>query len=422
VQEELGRAVLSGKPYQIEYRIRRVDGRERLVREQGQAIQRDRGRVALEGFVMDITQAAAGRVASSGPDGVFRALGEQSRMGVYIIRDERFEYVNQRLADVFGYVEEELLALRSIEELVHPDDRDAVTEQMRSRLEGRSDGIPYEFRGIRKNGEEVSVEVIGQRLARPTGHAIAGALVDVTERRHGERRAGEAQKLEALGRLATGVAHDLNNVLATIKGTAQTLLAERPTDAALATDLGHIVSAVDRGSWLGRQLVDFGRSRPAGDAATSLSRVITGLEATLARALGSGIELRLELDGAVPYARIDAIQAEEIVTTLTINARDAMPNGGTFVIRVREGHLVPFRAGMREGPYAVLEVSDTGNGVPLELQARLFEPTVGPNGPRWPALARLSRVAYDAGGWVDCESRPGAGSTFRVTLPAAHVH
>jgi signal transduction histidine kinase len=145
------------------------------------------------------------------------------------------------------------------------------------------------------------------------------------------------------------------------------------------------------------------------------------LEATIARALGSAIELRLDLDASVPSARIDPIHAEEIITILTINARDAMPEGGTLTIRVREGHLVPFRAGMQEGPYAVLEVADTGAGVPLELQSRLFEPSVGLKSPRWPGLARLWRLAYDAGGCVDFESLPGKGSAFRVTLPAAHT-
>jgi PAS domain S-box-containing protein len=421
VHEEISRAVLSGRAYQIEYRIRRVDGRERLVREQGQPIVRDRGGVALEGFVTEIGGVVP-RDTSAGTEGMVRVLGEQSPVGVYIINDERFEYVNTRLAEVFGYAESELLGLRSVADIVHPDDRDAVSEHLRLRLEGRADGVPYEFRGRRKDGRDVSVEVIGQRLERSAGPAIAGALLDVTERRKGERRAGEAQKLEAIGRLATGVAHDLNNLLATIKGTAQTLLAERSADSGLAVDLGQIVAAVERGSLLGRQLIDLGRSRPPADATIALGQVISDLEPVLARALGDGIALVLELDDTLPLARIDSIQAEEILTILSINARDSMPHGGVLTIKIMERNAVTFRAGMREGPYVVLEVADTGDGVPSELQSRLFEPSVGLRSPRWPGLARLWRLVHDAGGCVDFESVPTKGSTFRVTLPAAHAH
>jgi PAS domain S-box-containing protein len=422
VSDELNRAVLSGRPYQIEYRIRRVDGRERLVREQGQPVPRERGGVALEGFVMDINGGVAQQVPQVEPEGMLRVLGNQSRVGLYIIQNQRFEYVNQRLAQVFGYHESELLELPSVNEIVHPDDRDAVTHHWRRRLEGRADGVPYEFRGRRKDGADVTVEVIGQRVERAGVPAIAGALLDVTERRTRERRAGEAQKLEAMGRLATGVAHDLNNVLATIKGTAQTLLVERAADGALATDLGQIVEAVERGSTIGRQLVEFGRSRPPADAAVSLAQVIRDLEPVLARALGDGIELRLELKQPVPYARIDSIQAEEMLTILAVNARGAMPSGGVLTIGLTVATELTFRAGMKEGPYVVLRASDTGQGVPPEIQSRLFEPSVGSRNPRWPGLARLWRLAYDAGGCVDFESVPDQGSSFRITLPAAHAH
>jgi PAS domain S-box-containing protein len=416
VQESLAEAIVSGRPYRLEYRIRRVDGRERLVREQGQATALDRGGVVLEGFVTDITDGA--EAASLRPDGLFRSLGEHYHVGVYIVRDERFEYANARLAEMFGYSETELLDLPSIHQLVHPDDREAVTEHYRRRLQGRSDGVAFEFRGRRKDGREITVEAIGQRLPLGRATAIAGALIDVTERRREDRHAGEAVTLEAIGRLASDVAHDLNNVLATIKGTAQTLLFERSSDAALATDLDQIVAAVNRGTSIGRQLLELGSTRARTGEAISLSHLITGLEPVLSRALGESIELHLELEASVPHAGVDAIRGEEMLTILAANARRAMPDGGRLTIRVREGKLVPFRAGMKAGPYVVLEASDTGRGLPPEHQPRSFEASLKSDR----GLARLWRLAYDAGGSVDFESTPGAGSTFRVTLPAAHEH
>jgi PAS domain S-box-containing protein len=416
VQESLAEAILSGHAYRLEYRIRRVDGRERLVREQGQPVARDRGGVAVEGSITDITDGADG--ASLRPDGLFRALGAHYHVGVYIVRDERFEYVNARLAELFGYEEEDLLDLPSVFQLVHPDDQEAVTEQLRRRLQGHCDGVPFEFRGLRKDGREITVEAIGQRLALGRAPAIAGALVDVSARRREDRHAGEAITLEAVGRLANEVAHDLNNVLATIKGTAQTLRAERSGDAALAADLDQIVAAVNRGSSIGRQLMELGPRRPRTDEVTSLPHLVTALEPVLSRALGESIELRLELQASVPRAKVDAIRGEEMLTILAANARRAMPEGGTLTIRVREGRLVPFRAGMKDGPYVVMEASDTGPSVPAELQPRVFEPSLKSDR----GLARLWRLAYDSGGCVDLESTPGEGSTIRVTLPAAHAH
>jgi PAS domain S-box-containing protein len=413
VQQTLAEAIVSGRPYRLEYRIRRVDGRERVVREQGQPIAREPGAVALEGFVTDITEGPEG--ASLRPDGLFRALGEHYRVGVYIVRDERFEYANARLGEMFGYTESELLALPSVYQLVHPDDRESVVEHYRRRVQGHFDGVPFEFRGLRKDGRQISVESIGQRLPLGQAPAIAGAVVDVTERRREDRHAGEAVTLEVVGRLATEVAHDLNNVLATIKGTAQTLLFERSAqDPALATDLDQIVAAVNRGTSLGRQLTDLGRTRPRSGETISLQELVTGLEQVLSRALGESIELRLELDASVPDAAVDAIRGEEMLTILAANARGAMPDGGRLTIRVREGRLVPYRAGMRAGPYVILEASDTG---PRSADRSGFEPSLKSDR----GVARLWRLAYDAGGCVDVESVPGEGSTFRVTLPAAQA-
>jgi PAS domain S-box-containing protein len=413
VQDELERAIVANRPYRIEYRIRRVDGRECVVREQGQPVARERGGVLLEGFVMDVGDGTAGSIL--GPEGLFRALGENYRVGVFIIRDQRFDYVNARLAQIFGYAEVEMLALPSVFELVHPDDREAVTDHYRRRAEGHSDGVPFEFRGVKKDGSEITVESIGQRFVAGRTTSVAGTVFDVTERRREERHEGEAEQLAAVGRLALEVAHDLNNVLATIKGTAQTLLAERTGDEELTNDLQQIIAAVSRGTSIGRQLMEIGTSRAGGDEIVSLAQLVDGLSPALRRALGEKIDLRVELDPSVPHARIDPIRGEEILTILAANARKSMPEGGALTIRVREGKLVPFRAGMKEGPYVVIEAADTGNGLSTEQRRRVFQPSLKSDR----GLTRLWRLAYDAGGCVDLESTPGEGSVFRVTLPAA---
>jgi signal transduction histidine kinase len=161
--------------------------------------------------------------------------------------------------------------------------------------------------------------------------------------------------------------------------------------------------------------MEIGASRAGGEEIVSLAQLVEGLSPALRRALGEKIELHVEIDASVPHARIDPIRGEEMLTILAAYARRSMPEGGALTIRVREGKLVPFRAGMKEGPYVVLEAADTGNGISTEQRRRVFQPSL--KGDR--GLTRLWRLAYDAGGCVDLDSTPGQGSVFRVTLPAA---
>jgi len=419
-------AVLQGTSFKTTYRLRRVDGSERTVWEQGCAVHDAIGKVtALEGFITDITDLTELTERVREHEHQFRALVEQALTGVYIIGDGRFRYVNPRFAEIFGYSIEEILALKSVAELVHPEDRDLVLDNLQRRFDGELEELHYDFRANPKDGGDRVVEVHGRRIELEDSPAVIGTLLDVTERRRAARRYHTAQKLEALGRLATGVAHDLNNFLSTIKSTAELLMAERGSDASLLADLEGVVAAVDRGTALSRQLTEFGNPRPSSGGDVSIEELIRGITPILRRMLGDGVALSVHVDPDLPPVALDRTHAEEIVVNLAVNARDAMPEGGALGLSVRRAaaSVLPGRDSTTASSQAsvVIEVADTGLGIESHIRERIFEPYFTTKGDLGTGLglANVWRIVSGAGGVVEVESEPGEGSTFRVMLPAA---
>jgi two-component system cell cycle sensor histidine kinase/response regulator CckA len=415
-------AARSGSGFSVAYRVRRVDGGERRVLDSGRPVLGLDARIeAVEGWVTDAAAPHEAAEHSANREDQFKALVEQSLTGVYIVREGRFVYVNPHLAEIFGRSVDDLLALPSVGEVVHTDDREFVVENVRRRIEGEIDELRYEFRILRKDGQERVVEVHGRRITMDEGPAVMGTLLDVTERKRREHRYHETQMMEALGRLARGVAHDLNNFLAVIKSTAELAMLERPSDLALSDDLREIIGAAERGAALGRQLTRFGRTRTAPLTPVSLGALVMDLQPVLERALGGDVALRVAIDPHVPPVPVDPTHADEVVMNLVLNARDAMPNGGSIEITVT--HEVfprdPELPASPPAPRVVLEVSDTGTGIAPEHLRHIFEPYFTTKGEKGTGLglANVWRIVTDAGGRVEVESSRGQGSTFRVLLP-----
>ncbi|MBE7454113.1 MAG: response regulator [Kofleriaceae bacterium] len=246
---------------------------------------------------------------------------------------------------------------------------------------------------------------------------------DIAQRELTEAALRQAQKMEAVGRLAGGVAHDFNNILSVILTYAELLLEELPADSHLRTELEEIQRAGERATELTRQLLSFSRHQVVQPRVLELSAVIRGMERLLRRLLGEDIELVLRLP-VCANVHADPSQIEQIVMNLAVNARDAMPRGGTMTIEVADVELDEAHAarhpGTAPGPHVVLAVRDDGVGIDPAVRERMFEPfftTKEPGKGTGLGLSTVFGIVRQSGGHLEVESYPGDGATFRVYLP-----
>jgi signal transduction histidine kinase/CheY-like chemotaxis protein len=244
------------------------------------------------------------------------------------------------------------------------------------------------------------------------------------ELRRLERRLLESHRIEAVGRLAGGVIHDFNNLLTVILGRTELLRAELEADPRLARDVELISMTGQRARALSLQLLAFSRRQHVEPKVVDLGQTLLGMSSMLQRLVGDSIDLSIHLETGLGRVRIDPSQIEQVILNLTVNARDAMPRGGRLTIEARnvvlDGDLLSRFAGARSGPYVLLEVRDTGQGMDERTKARIFEPffsTKGPSKGTGLGLATVLGVVEQHDGCIAVDSAPGCGSTFRIYLP-----
>jgi signal transduction histidine kinase/CheY-like chemotaxis protein len=294
-----------------------------------------------------------------------------------------------------------------------------VAASLAAALDAGASSWREEYRFRRGDGTYALVLDRGRFLRDASGAAVRmiGAMADVTERRQLEERLRQAQKMEAVGRLAGGVAHDFNNVLTAIRSYSELLLADVGADPALAhlgADVEEIRRAVGRASALTRQLLAFSRKQVVRPRPLDVGVVLAELEPMVRRLTPESIALEIARgEGAAPVLA-DVGQLEQIVVNLCVNAHDAMPGGGTLRVETR-GRVA------RDGrEWVALVVSDTGVGMDEETRARIFEPffTTKPRGKGTGlGLATVYGIVQQAGGVLEVDSAIGAGTTFTVLLP-----
>ncbi|MDX1631065.1 MAG: ATP-binding protein [Thermoanaerobaculia bacterium] len=260
---------------------------------------------------------------------------------------------------------------------------------------------------------------------RAAADTVAAAIQrDRTQRALQERNEQllQAQKMEAVGRLAGGVAHDFNNQLTAISGYAELLLAQIGDERA-RQDCEEIIRAAERAASLTRRLLTFSRREKATPRRVRIGEVVEETERMMNRLLGEPVEVTTDLGSDVPEVWVDRGQLEQVLVNLAVNARDAMPRGGELTIvtgsrSVQEGTIGELPAGL----YAELVVTDTGEGMGSEVQERIFEPfftTKESEKGTGLGLSIVYGIVTQSGGWIDVESRPGEGTSFRILLPEA---
>jgi PAS domain S-box-containing protein len=309
---------------------------------------------------------------------------------------------------------------------VHADDRDAVRGASAASKRGDK---PYdvEHRIVTGGGAvrwvHEKADLVCDSDGRPA--RMVGTVQDITERRHLEEQLRHAQKLDALGRLAGGIAHDLNNALTAIAGYAELALnALRPEHPARA-DVHEIRRASERAASVTRQLLAFSRKQILEPRVFNLNQAVGDLARLLERLLGDNIELDTVLEPSLPAIHADPGQIEQAIINLAVNARDAMPDGGRLQLATsleRVSDRAPGAHEMPPGSYVTLTVSDTGHGMTPETQAKIFEPffTTKPQGKGTGlGLSMVWGTVKQSGGFIFVESEPGRGTMLRLHFPAA---
>jgi PAS domain S-box-containing protein len=320
-------------------------------------------------------------------------------------------YTSRQTEDLFGYpIERWLSEPRFASTLVHPDDREFNAE-----LNARSlteDIVRGEYRMIRADGGIVWILDHMAVVRNAAGEPVAqqGFVVDISERKALEEQLGQAQRLEALGLLAGGIAHDFNNLLTAITGYTGLALEHGGRENELVRrDLAEVTTAAGRAADLTRQLLAFGRRQVLERTVVDLNAVVIEAQSLLDRVIGEQITVVTELDPNLVRVQADTGQLGQVLVNLAVNARDAMPDGGTLTI-----------ATSNENGSAVVTVTDTGHGMDEQTRVRVFEPffSTKPVGEGTGlGLAMVHGIVQQSGGQISVESSPGSGATIRIVLP-----
>jgi PAS domain S-box-containing protein len=352
-----------------------------------------------------------------------RSLVERSVFGIYrATKPGRFLTVNPSLVKMLRYESsEELLAVRANDVFVDPSIRDRLVRRVLER--GRLSGEEVMWQP--RTGDPIRVRLSGSVVdgSTPNEPVFEVIVEDITERHRLHEALRQAQKMEAIGHLAGGIAHDFNNLLTAILGYSELLTEQIGPDLRTGRDLREIMKAAQRASALTRQLLAFSRRQVLNLTPLDLNDVIVNMGTMLRRLLGNRITIRTELAEPLRAVMGDATQIEQVLLNLAVNARDAMPEGGTLTIETRNADVdraFAAQAGTTPGAYTLLSVGDTGMGMNHEIQERIFEPffTTKERGRGTGlGLAAVHGIVSQLGGCVRVESEPGCGTVFHIYLP-----
>ncbi|HKE20843.1 MAG TPA: ATP-binding protein [Bryobacteraceae bacterium] len=356
-------------------------------------------------------------------------------------RDGRITFLNPVAETLTGWPREEARGkkagevLRLVDEKTHEPVENPFNRALQDRAVAALSGAAL----VSRTGAEVPIEHSASPVRDQGGRVLGAILVmrDISKRRQLEEQATHSQKMDAVGRLAGGVAGDFNNVLTVITGYAELLRAEVPSDGSMRRFIDEIIYAGERAAALTRHLLAFSKGSAAQPRVVDLNTVVSGMEPMLRRLLGQNIELILLQAPGLGRVKADPSQLEQVVLNLATNSRDAMPHGGKLVVETANVELEngdPKRAGATasgsirisageppgRGSYVMLAVSDTGKGMDAETRSRLFEPfftTKAPGKGSGLGLATAYGIIKQSDGQVTVYSQPNCGTIFEIYLP-----
>ena len=361
----------------------------------------------------------------------YRHLVESAPLGMYVHKNGVVSYMNSEGLHMLGATSMNDVLGTEVLKFIHPDDRGVVVEQMRKLRLGEPAPLTEE-RFVRADGSILHVEVSAVPIRFEGEDAIFVFVVDATQRKRAEEERAkmeeqllQSQKMESVGRLAGGVAHDFNNNLTVINGYCDLLLSSLAAGDPIRAQICLIRKAGEQAAKLTRQLLTFSHKQVFSQKHVDLNELVSEAKSLFSRLIGEHIRIHTRLDAALPSVLADPTQINQVLMNLAINARDAMPDGGELLIATDSVYLLEQQAarvgGARAGHFVALTMSDTGVGMDAEIKRHIFEPffTTKPRGSGTGlGLATVYGIVQQSGGWVEVESAPGQGTTFRIMLPA----
>ena len=394
-----------------------------------------RGRPAVLIMAHDITERKRAAEALEKSEASLAAAQRIAHLGSWELDLRNLDDINSnelRWSDetyrIFGYEPRQVAATNDLfYRAVHADDRPRVAEAVAEALEKKS-AFDLEHRILLRSGEERYVRERGEIVTDAKGRPvqIRGIVMDITERRQLGEQLRQSQKMEAIGQLAGGVAHDFNNILTVIHGHASLLLVDKDITKNAARSAQQIAQAAERAAGLTRQLLTFSRRQVMQPRRLDLNEVVSNMTMMLGRILGEDIALQLNYWSEPAFIKADAGMMEQVLLNLAVNARDAMPKGGQLAIKITTSKADPnyrtYHSESHAEDFICLNVTDTGCGIDADTLRRIFEPffttkEVGKG--TGLGLATVYGIVNQHQGWIEVESEVGKGSTFRVFLPVS---
>jgi PAS domain S-box-containing protein len=412
----------------IEHRLKLPNGRVKYIEERWQCYQNDQGKpLRAIGTCQDITERKRAELARRESEEKFRQLAENINEVFWITEpgQPQMLYVSPAYEKIWGRSCASLYeSPGSWLESIHPDDRQRVSEA--AAVKHTSGDYEEIYRILRPDGSLRWIHDRAFPIFNDAGkvYRLVGTAEDITDKRRLEEQLRQAQKMEAIGQLAGGVAHDFNNILAVIQMQAGIMRLDHDLSPEHKDYAVEIEKAAQRGANLTRQLLLFSRRQVMQLGDVDLNEIVTNITKMLQRILGENIRLQFKLAPGPLLIHADAGMMDQVLMNLVVNGRDAMPKGGQLVIETSgaefDQDVIAKSSQVRPGSFVCLSVTDTGSGIPPEVLPRIFDPfftTKHPGKGTGLGLATVFGIVQQHKGWIDVYSEIGHGTTMRVYLP-----
>jgi two-component system, cell cycle sensor histidine kinase and response regulator CckA len=356
----------------------------------------------------------------------FRTLVERALVGIYLIQDGQFVYANPALSQILGYSNHELCSL-PLMTFIAPEDHELVKSNVHSRMSGETQAIRYDVRLRRKDGVILQAEAHGVRTELDGRPAIIGTLIDNTEKRKLEAEIYRSQRIESIGELSSGIAHDLNNVLAPIMMAVEMIKSKGKSDPEESSWLDMITTAAQRGAGMVQRILIFAKGSDGPKKPINLRDLIHDQEKIIRKSFPRSIRLVFRCDDDVRPVLGSETEIYQVLMNLCVNARDAMPmpKGGEIQIIAENRSLDESQSkgilGASAGDYSVVTVADNGSGIQPEIMEKIFEPffsTKGIGEGTGLGLSTTVKILKKHNGFLTVSSQVNVGTTFSVFLPS----